>query len=99
MLIQEQIGVTKDDLEAHVQKNTHVQKMQELKENGAAPENQRKYVADMVSHKIALDFRLAKNKCDPFQEIRNESAAVGEANNSKPNQCECSYFSCGNRIF
>lgn len=52
--MQEQIGVTKDDLEAHVQKNTHVQKMQALMGNGAAAENQKKDIPDtvMTTHDI-----------------------------------------------
>lgn len=52
MLMQEQIGVTKDDLEAHVQKNSHVQKMQELKENGTAAENQKKDNPDVVANTV-----------------------------------------------
>lgn len=48
--MQEQIGVTKDDLEAHVQKSTHVQKMQELMESEpTAAENQKKEILDMVA--------------------------------------------------
>lgn len=48
--MQEQIGVTKDDLEAHVQKSIHVQKMQEQMESEpSAAENQKKEIPDMVA--------------------------------------------------
>lgn len=40
--MQEQIGVTKDDLDAHLQKNTHVQRMQEQLECESTVEGQKK---------------------------------------------------------
>lgn len=68
--MQEQIGVTKDDLEAHVQKSTHVQKMQELMESEpTAAENQKKEILDMVAvsvrptNHILNDVKNNKNVC------------------------------------
>lgn len=47
--LQEQIGVTKDDIEVHVQKSAHVQKMHEQMENESIVESQRKEIPETVA--------------------------------------------------
>lgn len=51
---QEQIGVTNDDLEAHVRKNTHVQKVQEHMETKSIAENPKKETAATMADSVML---------------------------------------------
>lgn len=50
--------MTKDDLETHVQKNEHVQKMQEQMENESAVELQKKEVSDVVAVPVRPTHRI-----------------------------------------